>query len=404
MQRRQLLQTLGTLPIAAGAGALWAAPAASSRLLVVFLRGAYDCCSLLVPTSSSFYYESRPDIAIARPVANAAGGGTADADAPTAIALNSDWGLHPALQGSLWPLYQKRELAFIAFAGTDDTSRSHFETQDGIELGQPLDRRRDYRSGFLNRLAEVINGATPMAFTNQLPLSLQGRVQVPNMALRAVGKPALDARQSQLIADMYADTPLAAPVQEGFTVRANVAKQLADEMDAASRNALTARGFSAEAKRIGRLMAQGYNLGFVDVGGWDTHVNQGGAKGNLASRLTELGQGLAQLPAAMGPAWRDTTVVVISEFGRTFRQNGNRGTDHGHGTVYWVLGGGVRGGQVVGEQVPVDAAHLFQNRDYPVLNEYRAVLGGLFARQFGLRPAQLAKVFEGVAPRDLGLV
>ena len=402
MKRRQLLQTLGALPIAAGAGALWAAPAASSRLLLVFLRGAYDCCSLLVPTSSSFYYESRPDIAIGRPDASAKPGASDDAQA--AIGLSADWGLHPALQDSMWPLYQKRELAFVAFTGTNDTSRSHFETQDGIELGQPLDRRRDFRSGFLNRLAEVINGATPMAFTNQLPLALQGRVQVPNIALRAVGKPALDARQSQLIADMYEDTPLAAPVQEGFAVRANVSRQLASEMDAAGRNAISARGFSAEAQRIGRLMAQGYNLGFVDVGGWDTHVNQGAAKGYLATRLTELGQGLAQLPAAMGPAWRDTTVVVISEFGRTFRQNGNRGTDHGHGTVYWVLGGGVRGGRVVGEQVPVDAAHLFQNRDYPVLNEYRAVLGGLFARQFGLRPAQLDKVFAGVTSRDMGLV
>ena len=398
MQRRQLLHTLGTLPLAAGAGTLLAAPAASARLLIVFLRGAYDGCNLLVPTGSSFYYESRPDIAIAKP---GAGG---EADPLAALPLDAQWGLHPALKNSLWPMFQKRELAFVAFAGTDDASRSQFETQDGIELGQPLGGRRNYRSGFLSRLAEVVNGAAPMAFTDQLPLSLQGRLQVPNMALRAVGKPALDARQRQLIADMYDDTPLAAPVQEGFAVRANVARQLADEMDAAGRNALTARGFGAEARRIGRLMASGYNLGFVDVGGWDTHVNQGGAQGNLATRLGDLGQGLAQLAEAMGPAWRDTTVVVLSEFGRTFRQNGNRGTDHGHGTVYWVLGGGIRGGRVVGEQVPVDAAHLFQNRDYPVLNEYRAVLGGLFARQFGLRPAQLAKVFEGVAPRDLGLV
>ena len=401
MQRRRLLQTLGMLPIAGGAGALLAAPAASSKLLIVFLRGAYDCCNLLVPTASNFYYESRPDIAIARPPA---AGAAADPANPTAIALDANWGLHPALAGNLWPLYQKGELAFVPFAGTDDTSRSHFETQDGIELGQPLDRRRDYRSGFLNRLAEVVNGAAPMAFTDQLPLSMQGRAQVPNMALRSVGQSALDARQSRLIADMYEDTPLAAPVQEGFAVRANVARQLSAEMDAAGRGAVSARGFSAEAQRIGRLMAQGYNLGFVDVGGWDTHVNQGGAKGNLATRLGNLGDGLAQLPAAMGPAWRDTTVVVISEFGRTFRQNGNRGTDHGHGTVYWVLGGGVRGGKVLGEQVVVDQAHLFQNRDLPVLNEYRAVLGGLFTRQFGLRPAQLAKVFDGVAPRDLGLV
>ena len=143
-------------------------------------------------------------------------GGSVDSANPTAIALDASWGLHPALAPSLWPLYQQGELAFIPFAGTDDTSRSHFETQDGIELGQPLDRRRDYRSGFLNRLAEVVNGAAPMAFTDQLPLVMQGRAQVPNMALRAVGKSALDAWQSRLIAGMYEDTPLAAPVQEAL--------------------------------------------------------------------------------------------------------------------------------------------------------------------------------------------
>ena len=106
----------------------------------------------------------------------------------------------------------------------------------------------------------------------------------------------------------------------------------------------------------------------------------------------------------MGPAWRDTTVVVASEFGRTFRQNGNRGTDHGHGSVYWVLGGGLRSARVAGEQVRVEQATLFQNRDYPVLNEYRAVLAGLFARQFSLNSKQLDQVFAGVTPRDLGLV
>jgi uncharacterized protein (DUF1501 family) len=106
----------------------------------------------------------------------------------------------------------------------------------------------------------------------------------------------------------------------------------------------------------------------------------------------------------MGPLWQDTTVVVLSEFGRTFRQNGNGGTDHGHGSVYWVMGGAVRGGRVVGEQVRVDQASLFQNRDYAVLNDYRALLGGLFARQFGLNAAQLAQVFPGAPARDWGLI
>jgi uncharacterized protein (DUF1501 family) len=394
MKRRNLLKSLGTLPLAAGAGQLWAAPAAGSRLLVVFLRGAYDCCSLLVPVSSSFYYESRPDIAVPRP----------GADVNAALALDADWALHPVLRESVYPMYQRGELAFVPFAGTDDSSRSHFETQDSIEMGQPLTGARDYHSGFLNRLAGVVNGAAPMAFTAQIPLSMQGRVQVPNMAVRAVGRSAIDARQSGLIASMYQGSALASRVDEGFSTRDQVMRDLQSEMQGAGRNAVSARSFGAEARRIARLMADRYNIGFVDVGGWDTHVNQGGAQGYLANRLDELGQGLAAFAQEMGPAWRSTTVVVISEFGRTFRQNGNHGTDHGHGTVYWVLGGGVRGGRIAGEQVRVEQATLFQNRDYPVLNEYRAVLGGLFARQFGLGASQLDQVFAGVKPRDVGLV
>ena len=118
-------------------------------------------------------------------------------------------------------------------------------------------------------------------------------------------------------------------------------------------------------------MRERYNLAFVDIGGWDTHVGQGGATGYLANRLEELGPRPGRLRRRDGRrAWNDTVVVVISEFGRTFRENGNRGTDHGHGSVYWVLGGGVRGGRIAGEQVAVTPATLYQNRDYPVLNEY----------------------------------
>jgi uncharacterized protein (DUF1501 family) len=403
MQRRQLLQTATALPFALNAGQLFAAPAAPNtaapRLLFVFLRGAYDAANLLVPTSSDFYYASRPEIAIPRP-------GT---DLNTAIALNADWGLHPALRDTVYPLFQKGEASFIPFAGTDDVSRSHFETQDSIELGQPLNGPKNFRSGFLNRLSNVVNGAAPMAFTDSLPLSMQGSMQVPNTGLKSVAKPAVDPRQTAIIAAMYQGTRLASPVSDGFAVRDEVTRELSGEMLAASRGAISAKGFELEAQRIARLMKERYNIGFVDVGGWDTHVNQGGATGYLASRLDELGRGLAAFAQEMGPAWRNTTVVVASEFGRTFRQNGNRGTDHGHGSVYWVLGGGLRsgpnaGGQIAGEQVRVEQASLFQNRDYPVLNEYRAVLAGLFARQFGLNNKQLDQVFAGVKAKDIGLV
>ena len=394
MQRRHLLRSLAGTGLALGGGHLWATGPAQPCFLVVFLRGGYDAANLLVPVSSSFYYEARPTIAVAR----------SGKDASAALPVNADWGLHPALRDSVYPLFQQGQAAFVPFAGTHDTTRSHFETQDGIELGQALDGGRNYRSGFLNRLAATLKGAGAMAFTDRLPLVMQGDIQIPNTALRAVAKPAVDARQSSIISAMYQGTELAGSVNQGFTVRDEVVREMAAEMDAASRNAISAKGFELEARRIARLMKGRYSLGFVDVGGWDTHVAQGGASGQLANRFEELGRGLAAYAQEMGGRWRETTVVVVSEFGRTFRQNGNNGTDHGHGSVYWLLGGGLRGGQVAGEQLPVTAANLFQNRDYPVLNEYRSLLGGLLARQFGLSPAQLATVFPGAEPRDLGLI
>ncbi|MEI6733746.1 MAG: DUF1501 domain-containing protein [Comamonadaceae bacterium] len=394
MKRRTLLQSLAALPLGGGATRLWAAPSTSTRLLLVFLRGGYDAANLLVPISSPFYYEARPQIAVPRP----------STDLASALPLNSDWGLHPALRDSIFPMYSAGQASFVPFAGTHDLSRSHFETQDSVELGQALEGSRNYRSGFLNRLATTLGGKGAMTFTEQLPLIMQGDLQVPNVALRSLAKPSLDARQSSIISTMYRNTDLNANVQQGFVVRDEVLRELNAEMTAASRNAISSKGFELEAHRIATLMKGKYNIGFVDVGGWDTHVAQGGAAGYLAGRLEELGRGLATFAREMQDAWRDTVTVVVSEFGRTLRENGNRGTDHGHGTVYWVLGGGIRGGQVLGEQLAVSSASLFQNRDFPVLNEYRAVLGGLFARMYGLNAAQIEHVFRGASARDIGLI
>ena len=394
MKRRQFISTAAVAPMLIRTGNLLAAPAAKSRLLLIFLRGGYDAANLLVPISSRFYYEARPNIAVAQP----------SADLTSALPINADWGLHPALRETVYPLFQKGEVCFVPFAGTEDTSRSHFETQDSIELGQPMGASKNYRSGFLNRLAGVLNGADPIAFTDQLPLVLQGSQQVPNISLRSLAKPTVDQRQGSIIASMYRGTDLHAQVDEGFSVRDEVLREMSSEMDMANRNAMTAKGFELEARRIARLMKERYHIGFVDVGGWDSHINEGSGTGYLASRFDELGHGLAAFSQEMGPAWRDTTVVVLSEFGRTFRQNGNRGTDHGHGSVFWVLGGAVRGGRIAGEQVRLEQASLFQNRDYPVLNEYRSVLAGLFARQFGLNQKELETVFSGVKERDIGLI
>jgi uncharacterized protein (DUF1501 family) len=398
MRRRQVLQ-LGCAALAAAGitGRLYAAPASGPRFLLVFLRGGYDSLNLLVPYSSSFYYESRPTIAVARPDASSPGG---------ALALTADWALAPAVRETIGSLYQQRQAAFIPFAGTDDLSRSHFETQDSIELGQPLNGTRDYRSGFLGRLAGTFSAdaAEPIAFTDALPLAFGGSSTVPNLSLKNVGKPPFDERQAKILDDMYADHHLHTVVREGLDLRQEVAQKIAEEMNAANRNAINTKGFELEAERMGHLMRDKYRIGFIDVGGWDTHVNEGAAQGALANNLASLGRGLEAFSQSLGSEWKNTVVVVLSEFGRTFRENGNRGTDHGHGTVYWVLGGGINGGMVAGEQRTVERAALLQDRDFPVLNDYRAVLGGMFRTMWGLTPAQSARIFPQVAPRDLKLV
>jgi uncharacterized protein (DUF1501 family) len=396
MNRRELFTAVAAAS-AAGftAGRVFAAPSTDQRLLVVFLRGAYDAANVVIPTGSDFYYQSRPTLQIAKPN---------PADPNAALALDADWSLHPALKDTIYPLWQKGQVAFVPFAGTDDMSRSHFETQDTIELGQPIQGTRNYGSGFMSRLYAQLAGARPIAFTDQLPLTFRGGASIPDFGLNGVGKPGVDDRQAKLISDMYRGQPMGDAVIQGFAVRDEVYRSISGEMAAASRNAVSPKGFELSARRIGRLMQADYTLGFVDVGGWDTHVNEGAATGYLAQRLGELGRGLAGFADEIGPAvWDKTTVIVVSEFGRTFRENGDKGTDHGHGSVYWVLGGAVKGGRMAGEQVRVEQASLNQNRDYPVLIDYRALIGGIVQRTQGLSAARVEQVFPGVAPKDLAL-
>jgi uncharacterized protein (DUF1501 family) len=270
-----------------------------------------------------------------------------------------------------WVMYGQRQAAFIPFAGTDDLSRSHFETQDSIELGQPTGGTRNYRSGFLARLADTLYGSgggiAPIAFTDGLPLAFEGAATVPNLSLKSVGKPPFDERQAHILSDMYTGHHLEAAVKDGLELRQQVAQEMADAMKAANRGAINTKGFELEAERMGRLMRDKYRIGFIDVGGWDTHVGEGAAQGALPANLASLGRGLQAFSQSLGAEWDNTVVVVLSEFGRTFRENGNHGTDHGHGSVYWVL-------------------------------------GGLYRSLWGLSKDQCERVFAQTAPVDLKLV
>jgi len=375
---RRLLLKLGSAALAGASTSyrLFAAPVGGPRFLLVFLRGGYDSTNLLIPYSSSFYYEARPNIAVPRPDA---------ASNTSALALDADWALAPAVRDTIGAMYQQRQVAFVPFAGTDDLSRSHFETQDSIELGQPSNGARNYRSGFLGRLSEVLSGSpaasAPIAFTDAMPLAFEGAATVPNLSLKNVGKPPFDDRQAKILSDMYSGHHLEPAVKDGLELRqqvAQVAQEMADEMKAANRDAITTKGFELETERMGRLMRDKYRIGFIDVGGWDTHVGEGAAQGALASNLASLGRGLQAFSQSLGSDWNNTVV--------------------------WVLGGAVNGGVIAGEQQAVSHATLFQDRDFPVLNDYRAVLGGLFRALWGLSPSMSARVFQQVAPTDLKLV
>ena len=400
MNRREFLfaaaSATAALPALSFSGKLFATPANAPRFLFVFLRGGYDCNNLLVPHGSDFYYESRPTLAIAKPDPN---------NPNSAIALDANWGLNPVLRDTIYPLWQRKQIAFIPFAGTDDLSRSHFETQDNIESGEPTAQRGDFRSGFLARLSGTLPGVPPIAFTQSLPLSFQGAGKdIPNISLKGDTKSHFDARQSAILTQMYQGTSLASATADGLALPVTVSQDLRDEMVHASRGAPSATGFATETQRIATLMRDQYRLGFVDVGGWDTHVNQGSVTGGLANNLKNLGAGLAAYADALGDEWNNTVVVVVSEFGRTFRENGNKGTDHGHGTVHWVLGGKVNGGRIAGEQIAVTQNNLLQNRDYKVLNNYRDVYSGLLGRIWGLQGNHLQTIFPQARPRDLQLV
>jgi uncharacterized protein (DUF1501 family) len=402
------------LPVRGIVSKAFAAPgAADTRFLLVFLRGGYDATNVVIPVGSDFYYESRPTIALPRPDPK-------NPQAALSLARPNEaemWGLHPSLKDSILPLWQKGQSAFVPFAGSEDLTRSHFETQDSVESGMPIANAGGppptYGSGFLNRLVASLDGrGKPVAFTDGLPTVMKGDVIIPNVSLKGTGRPPFDERQVGLLSSMYNGTRFEPLITEGFDLRKTVAEQAemiakggADaEMQAANRSAMTARGFELEARRMAGLLKDEFNVGFIDVGGWDTHVNEGNAQGQLATLLASLGQGLAGFADQMGSAWNRTIVVVLSEFGRTFRENGTHGTDHGHGSVYWVLGGAIQGGRIAGEQVVVAPKTLNQNRDFPVLTEYRAMLGGIFRRMYGLDTNRLERVFPNTVPVDLRLV
>lgn len=400
MHRRDFLKSaaslaaLSLLPIGLGG---WAAGGGSGnrRLVVVLLRGAVDGLNVVVPHGEDAYYQSRPGIAIPRP-------GAVDG----AIDLDGHFGLHPAM-GALVPLWQAKQLAFVHACGSNDPTRSHFDAQDFMESGTPGEKNTP--DGWMNRLlGELPSDHSPaqaLALGETVPRILSGPRPVASMPLgrgqsrpMAIDRPRFAAAFDKLYTG---DDALTAAFHEGEAARKALLQDLQDadaEMRMADRGAPPARGFSADAQQLARMVAHdpGIQLAFLAVGGWDTHVNQGGAKGQLAGKLKALSDGLATFATTIGSAWDDTVVLVMSEFGRTVRENGNGGTDHGHGNVMWIMGGKVQGGQVYGQWPGLSDQALYEGRDLAITTDFRQVAAGVLRDHLGVSAEAIARVFPGL--------
>ncbi|WP_026100732.1 DUF1501 domain-containing protein [Synechococcus sp. PCC 7336] len=370
------------------------ARAASSRsLLVVFLRGGADSLNVLVPYGDPAYYSLRPTIAIAPPRRT-------NSQTDGAIALTEGFGLHPAL-ADLLPLWQQGQLSFVPACGLRPASRSHFKAQDDLEVGSPDSKA--IADGWMNRLlgqlsdGSVVQGVN---FGGPTPLIMRGRQSVSNFPLRTATD-APNRRQVELadaFSQLYqgADT-LGQAYREGREAQALLTDALQREMVESGRGAPSSRTFADRGHQLGQLLAAevGTQVAFLSVGGWDTHVSQGGRAGRLADQLENLGRGLAALREGLGSALATTAIVVMSEFGRTAAENGNRGTDHGTAGLLWVLGGGFNGGHVFGTWPGLGESQLYQGRDLAVTTDIRDAIASVLAAQFQLDRTQLSEIFPG---------
>jgi uncharacterized protein (DUF1501 family) len=395
MRRRDLLELASGALLSPLLGPVWAARADTGRpqrLVVVMLRGAVDGLNVVVPHGDTAYYEARPTIAVQKPGAENG-----------ALALDGHFGLHPAL-ASLTPLWNDKKLAFIHAAGSPDASRSHFDAQQFIENGTP--GRAATQDGWMNRTLAAMPGTrTPtdaLSIGPTLPFILKGPVSVANLPLGPKAAQPMAIDQPQVASEfdkLYAGNDRQSTVyRQGREARTQLVADMSSEEQMADNGAPPADTFPAMAGRLAGLMTRDphIRLVFASLGGWDTHVNQGNHDGQLAGRLKPLGDGLAVLAQGLGPVWNDTVVVVISEFGRTVHENGNRGTDHGHGNAIWVLGGPVKGGKIYGEWPGLAAAQLYQGRDLAVTTDYRHPLTTILERHLRLPDAAMAKIFPGM--------
>jgi uncharacterized protein (DUF1501 family) len=361
------------------------------RLVVIFQRGAADGLNIVAPYGDPRYYSLRPTIAIPR---------------ASVLDLGGFFGLHPALQ-PLIPLWRERHLAIVHACGSPDPTRSHFDAQDYMESGTP--GIKNIEDGWLNRAvrARPEAGATPfraIAMGQTLPRILQGPGKAVAVgSVNDFGVANRSAASGQLTGafeamyDNSTDSLLHGTGEETFEA-VKMLKANAPSKYTPAAGANYPRGPLGESMRqLAQLMKAdlGVEVAFADIGGWDHHVNEGSVEGQLANSLRQLGQSMAAFWIDLGNLAEDTVVVTMSEFGRTAQENGNRGTDHGHGNVMFVLGGPVRGGKVYGRWPGLDSHQLYEGRDLAITSDFRAVLSEAVGHQLGVPNKEIERVFPG---------
>jgi uncharacterized protein (DUF1501 family) len=370
-------------------------------LVVVFQRGACDGLNTVIPYDDALYRRLRPTIAVPPPR-----GSSRDA----ALDLDGRFGLHPAL-APLLPLWQEKILAPFHAIGSPDATRSHFDAQDFMESGTP--GRKSTDDGWINRhlRAHPDSGASPfrgVSLTPTLPRSLQGAAPAVAMTnLRSLevrgGSEGAAARGFEDLYDEAAGA-LGTAGQETFEA-VQFLKRADPSRYRPAAGASYPRGRYGESLRqIAQLVKAdvGVEAAFTEIGGWDHHAAEGGVLGQLAQRLREFGQALAAFRTDLGDRMEDVVVVTLTEFGRTARENGNRGTDHGHASVAFVMGGSTAGGRVHGRWPGLESGQLYEGRDLAVTTDFRDLLGEVLSRHLGAR--DLRTVFPGYEPRFPGVL
>jgi uncharacterized protein (DUF1501 family) len=376
-----------------------AAEAASGRrkvLIAIFQRGAVDGLNMVVPFGERAYYAARPTIAIPQPAGSAASGARSD----TAIDLDGFFGLHPRM-APLAPFWSERALAIVHACGSPDHTRSHFDAQDYMESGTPGVKRTE--DGWLNRYlkARTLEAASPfraVAMTSQMPRTLQG--PAPALAITRLEQFGLrggDAAHASFEREYAAaaDRVLNRTGQEAFEAIRQL--RTADPQRYQTENGaqFPRSPFGEALRQIAQLVKAdvGLEVAFAESGQWDHHVNEGGANGQLGARLDDFSRAIAALATDLGSRMQDVVILTMSEFGRAVGENGNRGTDHGHGNAMLALGGGVRGGKVYGAWPGLAVEQRFEGRDLAVTTDFRDVFAEVVVRHLGVRDAR--PIFPG---------